>query len=133
MAFTESFIATSKIFLSIKSPFLINKSFFSPILPFIWAIRSYNNSINQNESNRRENYVNACIGQLKSDRYSIEQKRSFCSCAHDYLFSKYQDKIYNDDFVIPTEIDSIYILECLLKENNLPGFSGDSIMGLLNN
>ena len=61
--------------------------------------------------------------------YSEKQKLNACSCRLEYLFSKYGDAIYNDNFIIPTKKDSLKVIDCLLKTNNyIKKLNSDSVL-----
>ncbi|NQU33961.1 MAG: hypothetical protein HQ521_12050 [Bacteroidetes bacterium] len=102
------------------------------IAAFIWAINSYNKSAKDRENILKDNYINDCIQELNVFNYSDEQKEKACFCRYEYLFSKYRKDIYLENFIIPTREDSLFVIDCLLKESKLQNISSDSLLNLLN-
>ena len=102
------------------------------IVVFVWSFMSYNKATDKRYSKSKEAYIQDCMQELDGLDYNDIQKRHACSCRHEYLFSKYDKDIYKAGFVIPNRADSLFIIDCLLREYQLEGVSADSLLFLLN-
>jgi len=82
---------------------------------FIFSVISFYHFLKSHNNKKKDEYIKECIEYLNTFDYSKEEKRDVCTCRYKYLFSKYGNKIYHKNFVIPTKEDSLKVIECLLK------------------
>lgn len=69
---------------------------------------------------KEERDINNCFNELKYLKYiSKKDKYEACNCKHDYLYSKYGDKIYLDENKLMNNEDSLEITKCIFKSYNV--------------
>lgn len=99
------------------------------VIIFVWSIISFINYVNDNrKENKKNSYINECIDNFKKFNYSEEEKYDACACRHNYLFSRYGIKIYDENFIIPTKQDSLKIIDCLLKAQNIDNVDSKTLL-----
>jgi hypothetical protein len=84
--------------------------------------------------NIREEYLDDCIQILsKFDFLDDKNKHRACNCRHDYLYERYEERIYQDSFIIPTRKDSLALIDCLLMNlDTMLNIDNQTFLELLN-
>jgi hypothetical protein len=81
----------------------------------------------------KEVFIEYCILDLESLNLTKEIELNICNCTHNYLFDKYGGEIYKEEFVVPNRIDSLTIIECMLKELDADTLNSEDVLKQLQN
>ena len=80
-----------------------------PILAVSYLLKGTDNN------QKRNNYIDQCVADSRIDFLNTDQKNLACPCSHDYLYTKYGDKIYTGEKFNFTLEDNREILICFLR------------------
>lgn len=83
--------------------------------------------------NNYNTYIENCKHNLESLNLSNQKEIDACKCSHDYLFNKYGESIYKEDFVVTNRIDSIALIECMLKTMGYDTINSEDVLNRIQN